>query len=383
MGSSDHATYRIHAERAWDREPFRVGMIQDWGCGVPPILDQYDAQQLAFDEAYEGGLIDRPVEQIIVEMHGPPFLTCDTVLDEYRRLVTEENVVAMIGPRLTDDAVALAKIGLPEDLGIPTLSDCGNRHFPSHYGFCLPNGTFMDESAIMISYLAAQGGRKVAVFREDNPIADEYMEFIRPAARRKGVDLVAEWISPTTFDRTEAERALSYLRGSGADSLLYTGFGSSGEHFFTAVRESGWEVPRVLNSIFMGSIPDLGYNFTIDHFEGWAGIDQFDERNEYFSDFLDRFDKRFGRRPLHCYSCLGYDFGRVLAEGLSIAKPLSRAGLRDALEKVRLLPAATGSPGTYISFARYDHRGFKGPYIVVREVRDGANILSPYQGFDH
>lgn len=379
---SSHGKYQVHAERAWDREPFRIGMIQDWGCGVPPILDQYDAQQLAFDEAFESGLLDRPVEQIIVEMHGPPFATCDTVLDEYRRVVRETGVVAMIGPRLTDDAVALARIGLAEELGVVTLSDCGNRHFPSDYGFCLPNGTFMDESTIMLGYLKNQGAARVGIFREDNPIAAEYMEFLRPAARRLDLDIVCEWISPTTFDRTDAERALEYIRSTSADSLLYTGFGSSGSHFFSAVRDSGWQSPRVLNSIFMGSIPDLGYDFKLEHFEGWGGIDQFDERNEHFVAFLDRFEARFGRRPIHCYSCLGYDFGRVLSEGLSMAKPLSRSGLRDSMELVRMLPAATGSPGTYISFGRYDHRGFKGPYIVVREVRDGKNVLAASQGFE-
>ena len=58
-----------------------------------------------------------------------------------------------------------------------------------------------------------------------------------------------------------------------------------------------------------------------------------------------------------------------------MAKPLSRDGLRAALERVRRLPSATGSPGTLISFAPYERRGFKGDYIAPRQLR-GRNMLA-------
>ena len=50
------------------KEPHRVAIIQDWGVGLQPLYDQYDATQLAFDEATESGLLDRPVEQKVVEI---------------------------------------------------------------------------------------------------------------------------------------------------------------------------------------------------------------------------------------------------------------------------------------------------------------------------
>lgn len=378
---SAHANYLIVSDGAWDVEPCTVGVVQDWGCSCQPILDQFDAQQMVFDDAYQAGKIERPVRQVIIDRHGPPFGTSESGIRAWQTLVDEHDVMAVIGPRQTDNAVAFARLGLAEARQVPTLSDCGNHLFPSEYGFCLPNGTFMDEGPLMVGYLVSQGAKRIGIFREDNPIADLYMDWIRGAVGRAGVSIVAEWIEPTNFDRARAEQALEYIRDSGADSLLYTGFASSGEHWFDAVQDSGWEAPRVLNSIFMGSIPGLGYGFEMRHFEGWGGIDQFDERNEVFQGVLDRFEARFGRRPLHCYLPLGYDFANVLVEGLAAAKPQSRNGLRDGLERVRMLPASIGSPGTHISFARYDHRGYKGPYIVIREVRDGKNVLSKYQGF--
>ena len=92
---------------------------------------------------------------------------------------------------------------------------------------------------------------------------------------------------------------------------------------------------------------------------------------------LDRFAKRYnGRRPMHCYTVLGYDMGLALALGLMYAKPHSAEGLREGLEQVRMVPATTGSPGTVISYGPHDHRGLKGDYITLRQVRDGKNILA-------
>ena len=141
---------------------------------------------------------------------------------------------------------------------------------------------------------------------------------------------------------------------------------------------NGYDVPRITMSIFMGTIDGLSsYSGLLDNFEGWVGVDQFDERNRVFTDMLDRFQARFGRRPVHCYTAQGYDMGNVVAHGLALARPMSRDGLRIALEQVRRIPATAGGPGNMISFGPYDHRGYKGDYIVMRQIRQGHNVLAP------
>jgi hypothetical protein len=51
-------------------------------------------------------------------------------------------------------------------------------------------------------------------------------------------------------------------------------------------------------------------------------------------------------------------------------------GVKGGLEQVRMLPAAMGAPGTVIGFAPYDHRGYKGDYLVLRGYRDGVEGLA-------
>ena len=58
------------------------------------------------------------------------------------------------------------------------------------------------------------------------------------------------------------------------------------------------------------------------------------------------------------------------------AAPLSPLGVKEALERVKMLPAACGSPGTRISFGPWLHRGWVGAGYLVRAVarprRQGA-----------
>jgi hypothetical protein len=43
--------------------------------------------------------------------------------------------------------------------------------------------------------------------------------------------------------------------------------------------------------------------------------------------------------------------------------------VKDALERVKMVPAASGAPGTYLSFGKWTRRGWMGAgYLVAREL---------------
>jgi hypothetical protein len=48
------------------------------------------------------------------------------------------------------------------------------------------------------------------------------------------------------------------------------------------------------------------------------------------------------------------------------------AGVRDGLERVKWLPAATGSAGSMLNLGKWQRRAWFGPqYLVMRQVTDG------------
>jgi len=62
---------------------------------------------------------------------------------------------------------------------------------------------------------------------------------------------------------------------------------------------------------------------------------------------------------------------------LGAARPLSGRGVKDALEKIKMLPAASGAPGTRMRFGRYIRNGWVGSeFLVARRVLpDGSGTV--------
>ena len=56
---------------------------------------------------------------------------------------------------------------------------------------------------------------------------------------------------------------------------------------------------------------------------------------------LDEFAAAFGRRPEYCVPVVNRDLATVLLEAFADAHPLTPRGVRDALERVKMLPAAS------------------------------------------
>ena len=73
-------------------------------------------------------------------------------------------------------------------------------------------------------------------------------------------------------------------------------------------------------------------------------------------------------------SALAYDLGRLVAEGAGRAVHLTRRGLREGLERVKLLPAALGREGTTMGFGRWERSALKGEFLVLRQWRGGHSV---------
>ena len=369
-----------------DRTPFRIGVLQDWALWAP-VEKWYDGLRLAFDEAFESGLIDRRVELVFREVEGPPDGDAAGVVRAWRELVHDEKVLATVGPFITD----LTRI-LRDEIErerVPAISYCATAKFDGDFCFQTPNGTFADETFYVARHLVRRGVTRVGIVREDNPIGDEYYDWFRLHAKTLGLEVASDQIvSPRVTDE-QMDVALRRIRASGADGVAHLGYGLS---FYAVLAQmgvqvaEGWDVPRVTITTWvlcsgmdaeLGSPTLMNLPAPAETLEGWVGVDLLHEQNPVFQGFLDRYVERFGGpKPMGCYPAHMYDMGRALAEGLARARPVTPEGLKKGLESVRMLPATMGSPGTVIGFGPYDHRGYKGAdYLVLRTVKDGREGL--------
>jgi hypothetical protein len=108
-----------------------------------------------------------------------------------------------------------------------------------------------------------------------------------------------------------------------------------------------------------------------------VGIDQYCEDNPLLAPFLDRFERRFGRRPhTNTVLPLSYDSARVFVEALVRAPILTGPGVRQGLERLRFLPSVTGGPRTHIGAGPFDHKLFKGDWLLYRRVEAGRTVFA-------
>jgi len=105
-------------------DPIKVGWVCDWP--EPPKLHAM-IMDFAYQEAYEAGVIDRPIEIVIRGGHGLPRGSASEVVRAWRELA-DEGVLAIHGPQKSENALQLGEY--IESTGhIPTVTICGTERF--------------------------------------------------------------------------------------------------------------------------------------------------------------------------------------------------------------------------------------------------------------
>jgi ABC-type branched-subunit amino acid transport system substrate-binding protein len=346
--------------------PIRIGVLMDFKLPPPGhwdvMRDLQDGLRVTFDDALASGELDRPVELVVREVDGLPRGTVKAVIDAYAELA-DAGCLAVFGPMVSDNAVPTRE-EIERRFRIPSISLCGSDAWHGEWTFSLSNGSLTDEPYVIAHLCARAGHREVAVLVERSLIGPQYLEFFRQACRYEGLTIVGEtWIPQTGFD---AAREVRELQARKPQALVHFGFGLGAVGINEALRAQAWDPPR-----YMGTAWEDGYcaDEIFETYRGWIGLEQYDEANPVGQAFLDRFEQAFGRRPGYYAPLVAHDTARALAAALAGAEPLSPRGVMEALERVKMLPAASGSPGTRISFGKWTRRGWMGAgYLVAREV---------------
>jgi hypothetical protein len=72
---------------------------------------------------------------------------------------------------------------------------------------------------------------------------------------------------------------------------------------------------------------------------------------------------------------LSDDTARLIAEGIARANLLTPRGLKEGLERVRMLPATNGGPRTHMSLGPFDHKAYKGDWLLIRKIEGGRTVF--------
>lgn len=353
-------------------QPIKIGYLCDF------LLPEFYPQEmredltrpfdLVFCDGRTQGVIDRPVEIVYREVEGLPKGTVKAVIDAYGELV-DEGCLVVFGPHITENAVPLRE-AIEERFRVPAINVCGSDDWLGEWTFAFPQGSMTDEPIFWADLLAKGGHGQVGVLVEKSLVGESYLKNFRNAARHKGIRIVAEaQVAQTAQDVGEAIRTLHEAKPS---ALVHCGFGFGIVFINPALAELNWDPPRFTSTAFQNAwINPVMWQA----FMGWTGIDQYDEANAVGQRFLDQFEAAYGRRPQYCVPVVNRDVATTLLHAFADAHPLSPRGVKEALERVKMLPAASGAPGTRVSLGKWTRRAWMGAgYLVARRLdADGVN----------
>lgn len=346
--------------------PIRIGVLHDrpgddGGAGFERLV------RLGVDEVAASGALDREFEFVHAEGQGLPQGTAHAVEQAFHRLVGQ-GVLAVIGPAINDNG--LVARDLADAARIPCINYTGGEQTRSEWMFHYQVGSLEDEPTVLARYLAGRGLTSAAVVYDRSPIGQRYAEYFEQACTSVGVDLAGRVaVSPVADDLAAT---VATLRAAGPQALVYLGLGVSARTLGEAVDAAGWDVPVAANAALM-----FGYAYPewTRLWEGWVYCDAVAEDNRRLAALRDRLGDEVGPGP---GGAAGYDLGRLVAEGVARSWHLTPEGVRDGLERIKLLPAAIGREGTSMGFGRWERSALKGDFLVLRQWRDG--VSTPLDG---
>jgi len=345
-------------------EPVKIGVLIDMDLGQL-LSDVLDPIILAVEDALNEGLYDRPVEILTVDARSLPRENYLKVRQGYRKLV-DEGCVVVIGPFISDNSVNLCET--VNATGVACLGWTGTTRFFGEYCFTVGNGDIPAEGSIAANWCFQHGHTKVGFFWEQGSSGDLYADYFRTAARQYDLEIIREIrLTPNPRD---FEGQLAAVREQGAEALVYMGYGYSTFHFAEAFNKLDWDPPRIMGTAFMFY---SNSNKWAEGLEGWHGVDQLGEdgANPNYEAMLKRFEARFGRVSRNVVVALSYDTARAAVLGIGNALIATPEQVKAGLEKIKWMPCTNGGPGCYLTFSEYDHRGYKGDFLTIRELRDG------------
>jgi len=341
--------------------PVLIGVLYDFPQGDGGASVE-EAIRLGLAEVEASGRIDRPVEHLAHQARGLPGGTAHDVETTYAALV-EAGVLAVVGPSISDNGLIVGP--LADAAGVPTINYTGGEHTRSEFMFHYQVGSLTEEPVVLVEHLLRRGVTTLAAVYDNSPVGRGYAESLTEACAGAGLEITGSAaIAPLAEDVSPTIRR---LRAGEPESLVYLGLGVAARAVALALEAEKWVLPVVANSSLMFGYTRRDWRAG---WEGWVYVDGVSDENRARARLAAQAPKT-ARGPV---GVAAYDIGRLLGEAVARSVHLTRSGIKDGLERVKRLPAATGMEGTTMGFGPWDHGALKGRYLVLRSWRDGKSV---------
>ncbi len=322
-----------------------------------------------------------PVEIIIYDTEG----SGDTAIPLVKKLITEDEVVAIVGG--TTSGVSVAIIPVVQEAEIPYVSMASSSAIvePVAERFWVFKTPPMNRhtAPLQAKYIQALGLSKAAVLYVDNAYGEDGRNAFREAAKAEGVEIVTE----ETFAASDTDMTaqLTNAQASGAEAVVVTALPPVASILTKQYREMGIELPLIHNhGVGMKPFIDLagaenaeGVVFPIGKLVAVDALADGDPQKPVLIGFTNDYEA-FTGNPVSTFAGHAYDGLEMVFEalksvpdGASLAD--ARAAVRDALEGTQ---GFAGTGGIF-NMSADDHVGLGPDDVVMVKVVGGEWVYFP------
>jgi branched-chain amino acid transport system substrate-binding protein len=313
-----------------------------------------------------GGVNGRPLELVVYDDQSSP----ETASRVAQRLVSKDEVIAMIGTASVPISGAVASIG--NRYKIPTIIGSGYEVDPKKDSYVF-NTAHKTDFAVErpFQYFKEKGITKVALLMPIGPLGELGGGLARKYAPKYGITIVGE----ERFDvkSPDVTAQLAKLRTLGPQAVFSFCTGEPAALVARNMAQLGMSIPILVshgnaNPGFLKLVSNVNIPIIVPAGRAAApdSIADSDPCKKVIVDFNKAHQQKFGE-PANYYSAEMVDAVDIIAAALKVVPSAEGDKLRDAVEKTK---GFVGMNGIY-NFSPTDHHGTVVQDMMVLTIKDG------------
>jgi branched-chain amino acid transport system substrate-binding protein len=312
--------------------------------------------KMAFEEINKaGGIKGKQLKLITLDDQGKSEEAASVVT----RLITQNNVIAVIGEVASSRSLAAAPIA--QQNKIPMISPSSTNPKVTEVGDYIFRVCFIDpfQGTVMAKFSAENlKAKRVAVLRD---VKSDYSVGLADFYIKKFKELGGEIVSDQSYQSGEMDfkAQLTQIKSSKPDAIFVPGYYTEVGLIARQARQLGLTVP-----LLGGDGWDSSKLYEI----GGTAINGSYFSNHYTTestdpvvvDFIKRYKEHYNGETPDGLAALGYDSGKILIEAMQKAPAITPQAIRDQLAKIKDFAGVTGK------ISMDEHRNASKPAVVVK-----------------
>jgi branched-chain amino acid transport system substrate-binding protein len=362
--------------------PYKIGFIAS-ATGAASYLGEPERDVAVMIQKQldaQGGITGsdgavHPVQIIIQDTQG----TSDVAVPVTKKLIDDEQVVAILGPSTSPETMALIPIVQEAKITMLSMASSSQIVQPVAERTWVFKVAQSNEhtSPWQVRYAKTKGLLKIANLYVNNAYGEDGAAAIRQTAKDSGLEIVLE----DTFgaNDTDMTAQITKIKASQAQAVLVTAIPPAAAVFTKQYREMGLSLPLLHNSgiatpafaTVAGSSNAEGVIFPMGKLVAVSSLPDSDPQKKVIEQFIGDYEKSAGKAPSH-FGAHAWDaiqitlhVLQVMPDGLTVEEQRSR--FRDGIEQ---LHGFVGVDGVF-NFSTQDHVGLSANDVVLVRITDG------------